>query len=102
MDSVPSDNSGGAFSPRSSEPPSLNESMQLMNDIADTTIDRLARLDKLETLMSAAILLPSEQVFFFSPNFYFEESFYVLFFIFKGSRSIDGYEYWICFSGPSI
>lgn len=77
LESVPSDNSlngplvgpgvgrvnSGTFSPRSSEPPSLTESMQLMDDIlSDTTMDRLERIDKLEAILSAATLLPTDQV----------------------------------------
>lgn len=81
LESVPSDNSlngplvgpgsgvgsvglnSGTFSPRSSEPPSLTESMQLMDDIlSDTTMDRLERIEKLEAILSAATLLPTDQV----------------------------------------
>lgn len=66
LDSVPSDNSltGGTFSPRNSEPPSLTESMHLMDEIlSDTSMDRMAKIDKLEAILSAATLLPSDQVF---------------------------------------
>ncbi|CAD7077261.1 unnamed protein product [Hermetia illucens] len=66
LDSVPSDNSltGGTFSPRNSEPPSLTESMQLMDEIlSNTSLDRMARIDKLEAILSAATLLPSDQIF---------------------------------------
>lgn len=62
---MPSDNSltGGTFSPRNSEPPSLTESMQLMDEIlSNTSLDRMARIDKLEAILSAATLLPSDQV----------------------------------------
>lgn len=83
LDSVPSDNSlpgtgtgggsgggggggsggTGTFSPKSSEPPSLTESMQLMDEIlSNTTMDRMARIDKLEAILSAATLLPNDQV----------------------------------------
>lgn len=72
LDSVPSDNSlpgtgssggPGTFSPKSSEPPSLTESMQLMDEIlSNTTMDRMARIDKLEAILSAATLLPNDQV----------------------------------------
>lgn len=71
MDSVPSDNSlpgtgtagSGTFSPKSSEPPSLTESMQLMDEIlSNTTMDRMAKIDKLEAILSAATLLPNDQV----------------------------------------
>uniref|UniRef100_A0A182PZE9 3'-5' exonuclease domain-containing protein n=1 Tax=Anopheles farauti TaxID=69004 RepID=A0A182PZE9_9DIPT len=75
MDSVPSDNSlpgtgtgttggSGTFSPKSSEPPSLTESMQLMDEIlSNTTMDRMAKIDKLEAILSAATLLPNDQSF---------------------------------------
>lgn len=65
LDSVPSDNSlqGGTFSPRSSEPPSLTESMHLMDEIlSDKTMDRLSKIDKLEAILSAATLLPTDPV----------------------------------------
>lgn len=65
LDSVPSDNSltGGTFSPRNSEPPSLTESMQMMDEIlADSKMDRLVKIEKLEAILSAATLLPSDQV----------------------------------------
>ncbi|XP_049298934.1 uncharacterized protein LOC125771866 [Anopheles funestus] len=74
MDSVPSDNSlpgtgtgtagSGTFSPKNSEPPSLTESMQLMDEIlSNTTMDRMAKIDKLEAILSAATLLPNDQSF---------------------------------------
>lgn len=68
LDSMPSDNSltgggGGTFSPRSSEPPSLTESMQLMDEIlSDPKMDRIARIEKMEEILSAAILLPSDPI----------------------------------------
>lgn len=66
LDSVPSDNSlpgPTKFSPRNSEPPSLTESMQLMDEIlSDKTMDRIERIDKLEAILSAATLLPSDPV----------------------------------------
>lgn len=68
LDSVPSDNSltgnnGGTFSPRNSEPPSLTESMHLMDEIlSNKTMDRMAKIDKLEAILSAATQLPNEQV----------------------------------------
>ncbi|XP_059613250.1 uncharacterized protein LOC132259574 [Phlebotomus argentipes] len=72
LDSVPSDNSlpgAGTFSPRNSEPPSLTESMQLMDEIlSDTTMDRMAKIDKLEAILSAATLLPSDPVFSQTPD----------------------------------
>lgn len=67
LDSVPSDNSltgGGTFSPRNSEPPSLTESMHLMDEIlSDTTMDRMVKIDKLEAILSTATLLPSDQIY---------------------------------------
>lgn len=63
LDSVPSDNSL-TFSPRNSEPPSLTESMHMMDEIlSNTSMDRMARIDKLEAILSAATLLPSDQVY---------------------------------------
>lgn len=66
LDSVPSDNSltgPTTFSPRNSEPPSLTESMQLMDEIlSNKTMDRIERIDKLEAILSAATLLPSDPV----------------------------------------
>lgn len=61
-ESVPSDNSlTGTFSPRfNSGPPSLTESMQMMDEIlSNQTMDRMAKIDKLESLLSAATLLSS-------------------------------------------
>lgn len=65
LDSVPSDNSlpGGTFSPRNSEPPSLTESMHMMDEIlSNKTMDRFSKIDKLEAILSAATFLPNEQV----------------------------------------
>lgn len=80
LDSVPSDNSltgisggggggsgfgtnAGTFSPRNSEPPSLTESMLMLDEIlSDQTMERSLKIDKLEALVSAAILLPSDQI----------------------------------------
>lgn len=66
LDSVPSDNSlqgTNTFSPRNSEPPSLTESMLMMDEIlSDKTMDRIERIDKLEAILSAATLLPSDSV----------------------------------------
>ncbi|KAK4878760.1 hypothetical protein RN001_011266 [Aquatica leii] len=51
-------------SPRSSEPTSLTESMQLMDSILnDNKIDRLVKIDKLEAILSAATHLPNENDF---------------------------------------
>lgn len=66
LDSVPSEENslqGGTFSPRSSEPPSLTESMHLMDEIlSNKTMDRLSKIDKLEAILSAATLLPTDPV----------------------------------------
>lgn len=52
------------FSPRNTEPPSLTESMQLMDEVlSNKTMDRYERIDKLEALLSAATLLPNESAF---------------------------------------
>lgn len=70
LDSVPSDNSlpgTTTLSPRNSEPPSLTESMQLMDEIlSDKTMDRIERIDKLEAILSAATLLPSDPVRYYA------------------------------------
>lgn len=48
-------------SPRNSEPTSLTESMQLVDNILkDNKIDRFDKIDKLEAILSAAALLPTE------------------------------------------
>ncbi|KAJ8931756.1 hypothetical protein NQ314_015288 [Rhamnusium bicolor] len=48
-------------SPRNSEPTSLTESMQLVDSILnDSKIDRLVKIDKLESILSAAALLPTD------------------------------------------
>ncbi|XP_017472530.1 PREDICTED: uncharacterized protein LOC108363624 [Rhagoletis zephyria] len=65
LDSVPSDNSlTGTFSPRfNSEPPSLAESMQMMDEIlADQSMDRVVKLDKLEAILSAVTQMPNDQI----------------------------------------
>lgn len=50
-----------ATSPRNSEPTSLTESMQLVDTILkDNKIDRFDKIDKLEAILSAAALLPTE------------------------------------------
>ncbi|XP_030382613.1 uncharacterized protein LOC115630170 [Scaptodrosophila lebanonensis] len=70
LDSVPSDNSlSGTFSPRfSSEPPSLTESMQMLEEIlSDKTMDRLARIDKIEAILSTASTLPCDQIISSNP-----------------------------------
>ncbi|XP_054740196.1 uncharacterized protein LOC129245821 [Anastrepha obliqua] len=65
LDSVPSDNSlTGTFSPRfNSEPPSLAESMQMMDEIlSDQLMDRVLKLDKLEAILSAVTQMPNDQI----------------------------------------
>lgn len=66
LDSVPSDNSLQGMitsSPRCSEPPSLTESMHILDEIlSDKTMDRIERIDKLEAILSAATLLPNDPV----------------------------------------
>ncbi|SPP72969.1 uncharacterized protein LOC117582605 isoform X2 [Drosophila guanche] len=65
LDSVPSDNSlSGTFSPRfSSEPPSLTESMQMLEEILQNkSMDRIARIDKLEAILTTATTLPCDQL----------------------------------------
>lgn len=53
----------GVISPRNSEPTSLTESMQLMDLIlSDNKMERFEKIDKLEAILSAAALLPSENV----------------------------------------
>lgn len=48
-------------SPRNSEPTSLTESMQLVDSILnDSKIDRLDKIERLESILSAAALLPTE------------------------------------------
>lgn len=64
MDSVPSDNSlpsFNTFSPKSSEPPSLLESMHLMNELlSNKSMDKEVKIDKLEALLSVAASLPDQ------------------------------------------
>lgn len=56
----PSLESDVATSPRNSEPTSLTESMQLVDNIlSDNKIDRLDKIDKLEAILSVAALMPS-------------------------------------------
>lgn len=53
----------GVISPRNSEPTSLTESMQLMDLIlSDNKMERFEKIDKLEAILSAAALLPTENV----------------------------------------
>lgn len=69
MDSVPSDNSLSglpslnAFSPKTSEPPSLLESMHMIDELLNNkSMDQAVKMDKLEALLSVAASLPSEQI----------------------------------------
>lgn len=64
LDSVPSDNSLpslNTFSPKNSEPPSLLESMHLMNELMNNkAMDQAIKFDKLEALLSVAASLPDQ------------------------------------------
>ena len=64
LDSVPSDNSLpslNTFSPKNSEPPSLLESMHLMNELINNkAMDQAIKIDKLEALLSVAASLPDQ------------------------------------------
>lgn len=64
LDSVPSDNSLpslNTFSPKNSEPPSLLESMHLMNELINNkSMDQAIKIDKLEALLSVAASLPDQ------------------------------------------
>lgn len=64
LDSVPSDNSLpslNTFSPKNSEPPSLLESMHLMNELINNkAMDQAVKIDKLEALLSVAASLPDQ------------------------------------------
>lgn len=69
IDSVPSDNSTNGlpslntFSPKTSEPPSLLESMRMINELLKTdSTDQAVRLDELEALLTVAASLPSDQI----------------------------------------
>jgi exonuclease 3'-5' domain-containing protein 1 len=72
LDSVPSDNSLpslNTFSPKTSEPPSLLESMHLMNELINNkSMDQALKMDKLEALLSVAASLP-DQIGIESSNF---------------------------------
>lgn len=62
LDSYTSENShsGGVMSPRNSEPPSLTESMQLMDEVlSDGRMDRLEKIERLEAILSS-IAVPSD------------------------------------------
>lgn len=69
LDSVPSDNSLNglpslnALSPKSSEPPSLLESMHLIDELLNNkSMDQAIKMDKLEALLSVAAGLPSDNI----------------------------------------
>lgn len=69
LDSVPSDNSLNglpslnAFSPKNSEPPSLLESMHMIDELLNNkSMDQTIKMDKLEALLSVAAALPSDQI----------------------------------------
>ena len=60
IDSVPSDNSLNGLSslntlsPKTSEPPSINESIQLMDELLNSkSMDYMLKIDKMEALLSA-------------------------------------------------
>ncbi|XP_015610363.1 uncharacterized protein LOC107275094 [Cephus cinctus] len=56
LDSCTSDNShsGGVISPRNSEPPSLTESMQMVDEIlSDGQMDRMEKIERLEAILTA-------------------------------------------------
>ena len=65
LDSVPSDNSLNGLpslttlSPKTSEPPSINESIQLMDELLNSkSMDYMLKIDKMEALLSANCQLP--------------------------------------------
>jgi len=69
LDSVPSDNSLSGlpslntFSPKNSEPPSLLESMHMIDELLNNkSMDQAVKMDKLEALLSVAASLPSDQI----------------------------------------
>lgn len=70
LDSVPSENSLSglpsltAFSPKNSEPPSLLESCDMINDLLKnkSTMDDVVKMDKLEELLSYVAYLPRDQI----------------------------------------
>lgn len=69
LDSVPSDNSLNglpslnAFSPKNLEPPSLVESMHLIDELLNNkSMDQAIKIDKLEALLSVAASLPNDHL----------------------------------------
>lgn len=61
MASLESNHSGSVSSPHSTQPPSLTESMQLMDEIlSDSTMDRVAKINKLEAILSSVAPLSGE------------------------------------------
>lgn len=70
LDSVPSENSLSglqsltAFSPKNSEPPSLIESCDMINDLLKnkSTMDDVSKMDKLEELLTYVAYLPRDQI----------------------------------------
>lgn len=67
LDSVPSDNSLNGlpslntFSPKTSEPPSMIESMQMIDDLLNNKkMDHAIKLDKLEALLTVAVSIPND------------------------------------------
>lgn len=68
LDSVPSDNSLSGlpslnhFSPKNSEPPSMLESMKMMEDLYNSKIDQAERMNQLLELMTVAAVMPSDQI----------------------------------------
>lgn len=68
LDSVPSDNSLNGlpslntFSPKNSEPPSIVDSMKMIDEILNNkSMDQVLKMDKLEALLTVAVSLPSDQ-----------------------------------------
>lgn len=68
LDSVPSDNSLNGlpslntFSPKNSEPPSIVDSMKMIDELINNkSMDQVLRMEKLEALLTVAAALPSDQ-----------------------------------------
>jgi exonuclease 3'-5' domain-containing protein 1 len=69
LDSVPSDNSLNGlqslntFSPKNSEPPSIVDSMKMIDELINNkSMDQVLKMDKLEALLTVAASLPSDQI----------------------------------------